>query len=191
MLEIVIPGAKDDWDPINEEFVNREPCRLRLEHSLISISKWEAKWHIPFLDREGDITDEQLRDYIRCMTLTQNVDPDVYKYLSKENMDEIQEYITNPMTATWFGNNSDERPVGKGRAKQVVTSELIYYWMIAQNIPVEFEKWHLSRLMTLIQVCSIKNKEAEGGSKKMSKNQIYNQNKSLNAARRAKLHTKG
>lgn len=191
MLEIVVPGTKDDWDPVKEEFVSREPCRLRLEHSLISISKWEAKWHIPFLDNNSNITDEQLRDYIRCMTLTQNVDPDVYNHLTLENMNEIQAYISDPMTATWFGNNVEGIQEGKGHSKQVVTSELIYYWMIAQSIPVEFEKWHLSRLMTLIQVCSIKNKEAQGGQKKMNKNQIYNQNKSLNAARRAKLHTKG
>lgn len=189
MLEITIPGSEDEWDSEKEKFVNRKPCTIKLEHSLISISKWEAKWHIPFMEQK-QMNNEQLMDYVRCMTLTQNVDPEVYRHLTRENVYAIQDYMLDPMTATWFGNN-EQKTQGGFNKKQVVTSELIYYWMIAQNIPVEFERWHISRLLTLIEVCSIKNKEANGGNKKMNKQQILNQNSKINAARRARLNTKG
>lgn len=191
MLEITIPATQDTWDANKEEFVSTPECTIRLEHSLVSISKWEAKWHKPFLENK-QLSKEELIDYVRCMTLTQCVKPEIYRRLTDDNMKDIQDYIADPMTATWFSKNVDNEVVkGAHGKKEIVTSELIYYWMIAQNIPVEFEKWHLSRLMTLIKVCSAKNSEANGGSKKMTKNQIYNQNKQLNAARRAKLHSKG
>lgn len=180
MLYITIP-SQEFWDEKKEEFVTIKEQTLQLEHSLVSVSKWEAKWRKVFLSKK-DKTNEEVIDYIKCMTITQNVDPDVYKYLTKENIEEIQEYITAPMTATWF---SDE--THSGSSSEQVTSELIYYWMIAQNIPFECQKWHLNRLLTLIRVCSIKNKSP----KKMSKSEIMMRNASLNAARRKQLNSKG
>ena len=179
MLEITIPEV-EQWDEVNQEFITSKEQVLRLEHSLVSLSKWESKWNKPFLAKEKKTIDETI-DYIRCMTITQNIDPSVYNGLTPELIEKVTKYIDAPMTATTFTNN-------KGKANnEVVTSELIYYWMVALNIPKECEKWHLNRLMTLIRICNIKNQPA----KKMSKREIMQRNSALNAARRAKLNSKG
>lgn len=180
MLRITI-SAQELWDSDKQEFIYTKEQVLQLEHSLVSVSKWEAKWCKTFLSKK-EKTYEETVDYIKCMTITQNVDPDVYNYLTEENMKEINNYISAPMTATWF---SDER-TGSANNEQV-TSELIYYWMIALNVPFECQKWHLNRLLTLIRVCNIKNKPP----KKMSKSEIMSRNAALNAARRKQLGTKG
>lgn len=182
MLELQIP-PREYWDESNETFVVVEGQTLKLEHSLVSLSKWESKWHKPFLGKDDDRTYEETIDYIKCMTLTQNVDDRVYKYLSTSAIDAVNDYISNPMTATVIKDMNNK----KGGNGEFITSELIYYWMIALQIPFECQKWHLNRLMTLIQVCNIKN----APEKKMSKRDILNQNRSLNAARRAKAHSKG
>lgn len=179
MLSIVIP-EQELWDEAKEEMIYTKRVVLKLEHSLISVSKWEAKWCVPFFDSEK--TTEQTLDYIRCMTLNPDVDPDVYNRLTQENVDAINKYIAAPMTATVI--NSNEK---KKKSSEFITSELIYYWMIAYNVPVAFEKWHLNRLIMLIRVCSEKNKPP----KKMSGREIMSQNRALNAARRARLGTKG
>lgn len=179
MLKITIPGL-ELYDEEKEEFVYLKDQELQLEHSLVSISKWESKWHKPFLD-DKDKTIEEIVDYIKCMTITQNVKPDIYNRLTESNIDEINEYIKNTMTATTF---SDDNKTSK---KEIITSEVIYYWMIACNIPFECQKWHLNRLLTLIKVCAIKNAPP----KKMSKNEIVSRNRALNEARKKKLHTKG
>lgn len=179
MLKIVVPSREMFNEETNEFFVTKEQT-LSLEHSLVSISKWESKWNKPFLGKE-DKTFEQTIDYIKCMTLTQNVDPLVYTSLTRDNIEAINEYIAAPMTATWFSENQ------RSRSREVVTSELIYYWMIALNIPFECQKWHLNRLMTLINVCSIKNAPP----KKMSKREIMNRNRALNSARRKAKGTRG
>lgn len=179
MLEITIPSV-ELWDESKQEFVNTKEQTLKLEHSLVSLSKWESKWCKPFLSRQ-DKTIEETLDYIKCMTLTQNVDPKVYNFLSKDNVTQINKYIESPMTATTFG---DERKSG---SREVITSELIYYWMITLNIPFECQKWHLNKLLTLIKVCSIKNQPP----KKMSKKDIMSRNAALNAARRKQLNSKG
>ena len=180
MLQITIP-AVEQWDESTQEFVYSKAQTLQLEHSLISLSKWESKWHKPFLSKTEKTTEETI-DYIRCMTLTQNVKPEVYSNLSVENILQVNEYIENPMTATTFVENRD----GK-RSREIITAELIYYWMISLNIPVEFEKWHLNRLLTLIRVCNIKNQPP----KKRSRREIMSQNASLNAARKQQLNTNG
>ena len=179
MLTLSI-SAKEYWDEQIEEFIYPEEKTIQLEHSLVSLAKWEAKWHKPFLTRE-EKTHEEIKDYIRFMTITQNVKPELYDHLTAEHYRQINEYIDDPMTATWF--SKDQR---RSNGKQV-TAELIYYWMIALNIPVEFQKWHLNRLLTLIKVCNI---EQQPG-KKMSQKEILRNNAAINAARRAKLHTKG
>lgn len=183
MLEITVP-AIDLFDEDKEEFIQTKETVLKLEHSLVSISKWESKWCIPFLDKSIKKTREQTIDYIRQMTLTQNVDQLVFEYIYvyPNLIKEIEDYIDAPMTACWFSNENN--PGGSG---EIVTNELIYYWMITLNIPVEFQKWHLNRLLTLIRVCNIKNTPG----KKMSKAEILRRNKELNAMRRAQWNTSG
>lgn len=180
MLEITIPEQELFNEATNEFFVIGAQ-KLKLEHSLVSISKWESKWKIPFLDK-GKKTREQTIDYIRCMTITQNVNPIVYMGITDLNIKEIADYIDDPMTATWF--NEHQKSLGQ---REIVTSELIYYWMIALNIPMECQRWHLNRLLTLVRICNIKNQKP----KKMSKNEIYNKNRALNAARRQRINSKG
>lgn len=180
MLKIVVP-AGEMYDEKKEEFISIKEQALQLEHSLVSLSKWESKWHKPFLDKK-EKTFEETIDYIRCMTLTQNVDPKVYNFLTRENVEEINKYIEDPMTATTFSDNS-----GGKNNREIVTSELVYYWMIALNIPFECQKWHLNRLITLVRVCNVKNQPP----KKMSKREIMNRNAALNAARRKQLNSKG
>lgn len=180
MLEIRIPG-RDLWDDGKEEFISVKDTTLRLEHSLVSLSKWESKWHKPFLEK-GDRTLEETIDYIRCMTLTQNVSPLVYRLIDDSVIKAVSDYIADSMTATWFSNEE------KGAfRREVVTAEVIYYWMIALNIPFECQKWHLNRLMTLIRVCNVKN----APEKKPGRRQIAKRNTALNAARRRQLNSKG
>lgn len=180
MLHITIP-ATELWDEANEEFKTTKEITLQLEHSLVSLSKWESKWCKPFLSDDPK-SDEEILDYIKCMTITQNVDSDVYNYLSPRNKKEIDDYIKAPMTATWFRKDNS-----KGPNREVITSEVIYYYMFAFGIPIECQKWHLNRLMTLIRVCDAKNKPPE----KMSRNELLSRNAALNAARRKKLNSKG
>ena len=119
------------------------------------------------------------------MTITRNVDPSVYNHLTKDNIDEIYDYINASMTATYFSEGANE---GKGKlGGETITSELIYYWMVALNIPFTCEKWHLNRLITLIRVCNVKNQPP----KKMSKRSIMSRNAALNAARKQQLNTRG
>jgi hypothetical protein len=169
----------DLWDERNQQFLSIKETTIQLEHSLLSISKWESKWNKSFINTK-DKTEDELIDYIKCMTITKNVDPNIYVCLTAENIQEIVNYINAPMTATTI------RDTGKSN-HEIVTSELIYYWMISLNIPVKFEKWHLNRLITLIRVCSIKNQPA----KKMSRGEIMQRNAALNAARKKRWNTKG
>lgn len=179
MLEIMVPG-RELFDESRMEFIQTKPTKLQLEHSLVSISKWESKWHKPFLGREGKTKLETL-DYIRCMTINRDIDPTVYQSIPDYQIRLINAYIDDSMTATTFSNN-DEKP-----SRQIITSELIYYYMTALNIPFECQKWHLNRLLTLIRICSIKSQPG----KKMSKNAIRKRNAELNAMRRAKTGSKG
>lgn len=181
MLKIVVPIKPERWDEENEEFTPAKEQILQLEHSLISLSKWESKWCKAFLTKQ-EKTPEEILDYIKYMTLTPNVSPEVYEHLTNENLKEINKYIDAPMTATTV---RDDRSNKGGR--EIVTSELIYYWMIAHGIPFECQKWHLNRLLTLIRVCDVKNQPP----KKMSKKEIASRNAAINAARRKQLNTKG
>ena len=181
-LTIKIP-PKDFYDEKSNKFlkVNKETT-LVLEHSLVSISKWESKWHIPFLS-DTPKTFEQSLDYVRCMTISQNIDPIIYLCLTPDNYKEINAYIEDPMTATTVNDHGK----GKKWSKEIITSELIYYWMIANEVPMKCEKWHLNRLLMLIRVCSVKNQPE----KKMTKGEIMRRNHSLNAARRKASGSRG
>ena len=184
MLQITVKGTSGVfWDEAKEEFIHEKPQKdtvLRLEHSLISISKWEAKWHKAFVG--NDKTDNETIDYIKCMTLNQDVPDSVYKRLSMENIKEIKAYIEDPMTATVI-NTVDKKKVNN----EFITSELVYYWMILYGIPSQFEKWHFNRLITLIRVCSEKNKPQ----KKMSATEQAAMYKRINERNKALLHTRG
>lgn len=180
MLTITVPET-ESFDPLTETFFTTKEQVLTLEHSLISISKWESKWGKSFLSRTEEKTSEESRDYVRCMTITQNVDPMVYYALTAENYQEIVDYMQAPMTATWFSDDN-KRP-----SREIITAEIIYYYMVALQIPFECEKWHFNRLMTLIRVCSEKNKPP----KKMSRRSIMTKNQALNAMRRQQTGSLG
>ena len=179
MLQINVP-ASEYYDEANNEFVYIKEQVLKLEHSLVSIRKWESKWNKPFLSQE-EKTSKELSDYIRCMTITQNVNPVVYSNLPENVINQINAYINAKMTATWFNYRDGKQ------SREVVTAEIIYYWMITLGIPFECEKWHLNQLLTLIEVCSIKNQP----STKMSKREVMARNSRLNALRKKRLKTKG
>lgn len=173
MLIIKLP-EQEFFDQSTSEFLSCKACTLKLEHSLISISKWEEKWKKPFLtDREK--TPAEFLDYIRCMTINQDVPEEAYALLGHENVKKVEEYILDPATATTV---VDLRK-SKGKKSETPTSELIYYWMISNGIPFECEKWRLNRLLTLIKVCN-----AKGNPQQMSKQEIYAMNNALNNSRR-------
>lgn len=179
MLEIIIE-AKEFYNQQQNRFVTTQPCTLTLEHSLISLAKWESKWHIPYLS-DVEKTAEQELDYIRCMIIGNVPNEDILKALSVENILEIKSYIDNPMTATTFSKKS-----GKTE-KKVITSEVIYARMFANNIPMECQKWHLTRLFTLLRVCDLDNAPKQ----KMTKKETSAYYAEQNAARRAKYNSRG
>jgi hypothetical protein len=180
MLTIVVPGV-EMFDEKSQEFITKDDVTLDLEHSLISLSKWESIYEKPFLGK-GERTSEEILGYVKAMTLTPNVPDAVFLKLSEDNVMAINKYIDSKMTATWFSE-----PPGAPASRDVITAELIYYWMITFQIPFECEKWHLNRLFTLIRVCNIKQAKPT----KMSRSEIAARNRELNAQRRAQLGTKG
>ena len=183
MIPIVVP-AVDKFNEKTNEFLHYESQILQLEHSLLSISKWESKWKKPFpliqsVKERSKITPEEFIDYVRCMTLNQHVDQDCYENLSKKNVEKIIGYINDPMTATWFSKKEHQKP----GPHPIITNELVYYWMDINGIPKDCEKWHFNRLMTLINVHNEKNNPG----KKRSPQEIAAQNRALNAQRKAKM----
>lgn len=179
MLRLIVP-EKELYDERRGLFVRTKKQVLQLEHSLVSLSKWESKWHKPFLSK-NEKSGEEMLDYIRCMTITQNVPDEVYFALDTNELMKINDYLNDSMTATTITKQQ-----GKSRG-EIITSEIIYYWMISLQIPFECEKWNLNRLLTLIEVCNIKNSPG----KKMSKSEIMRRNRTLNAARKQQMHTRG
>lgn len=180
MLEITIPG-QEYFNEEKQEFFYDSAQNLLLEHSLVSISKWESKWCKPFLDGK-EKSPEEIIDYVRCMTINKNVKDKVYSNLTDDNLKSINTYIENSMTATTFRNDNSS-----SGGREIITSELIYYWMVAYNIPFECEKWHLNRLLTLVRICNVKNNPP----KKMSKQEVINRNRELNKSRRQQLNSNG
>ena len=180
MLEIIVPPV-ELWDPKARRFSKSKEYKLQLEHSLISISKWESKWKKSFL-KDEDKTPEETLDYIKCMTLTQNVPPEAYLYLTEENVKQIVAYIRDSMTATWFSEDSNRK-----FSREIITNEVIYDWMIEFGVPFECQKWHLNRLITLIRVRAAKSKKA----KPMNEQDTLSMYRDINATRRKRLNSKG
>lgn len=184
MLEIIIPAEKL-WGEGNEEFINVPETKLQLEHSLISLKKWESKWHKPFLGNQEKTTEEMV-DYIRCMTINKGVDPNIYICIPSDKLKEISDYIKDKHTATTI-TNLEESGIKKPGGRKTITAEVIYCWMILLNIPVEFQKWHLGQLLTLIKVVNLETSPK----KKMSRREAAKQRAALNEARRKKYNTRG
>lgn len=179
MLKIVL-AATESYNESTREFVTYPEFKLELEHSLSSLSKWESKWEKPFLGDDSR-TDEQTIDYIKCMTLTPDTPEEVYSRLTSDDYQKISSYIESSMTATWF-NEKNSKP-----SREIITAEVIYYWMIQSQVPFECEEWHLNRLITLLKVCSAKNAPA----KKMSRADQAAQQRAINEANRKKYNTSG
>lgn len=184
MLRLVIDNQIEFYDQKKNEFFMIKKQTLELEHSLISLSRWESKWKRPFLDnlQRGTLSLEETIDYIRCMTINKVNDDRAYATITNEQMNVINSYINDPMTATTINES-----LNKGSQHEILTNELIYYYMLTAGIPYEFEKWHLNRLIMLIRVFGAKSEKP----KKMSRNEIYNRNAAINAANRAKFKSKG
>lgn len=180
MLTITISG-EDLYDEAANKFITLDDVDIELEHSLVSLSKWESKYQRPFLAL-GEKTPEEIVWYIYFMVISPGGNFEILSRLSQANMTKINEYIQSKESATTFGT----MPERKGRSENI-TAELVYYWMTAFNIPWEAQYWHLNRLFALIRICNIK----QGKPKKMSKSEIAARNRELNAQRRAELNTKG
>ena len=180
MLQIRLE-RQEFFSEADEKFIVVPETIVCMEHSLVCISKWESKWHKPFLNKDAK-TPEELMDYFRCMIVRPTPDDKIVGALFDFHLAEIMAYIEDSMTATWF-NEKENKKFGR----EIVTSEVIYYWMTALNIPFECEKWHLNRLLTLVRICNIKNQPP----KKMGKKGTMQSNKALNAARRGRMGSKG
>lgn len=174
MLELPIKG-REMFDEDTFEFKQFKDTTLKLEHSLVSVSKWEEEYKKPFLTEQSKTREETLF-YIKCMTINNNVDKEIYNLITDEDILKVNDYIAEQRTATWFNDSGNEHDI----SGEQTTSELIYYWMLVYKIPQEYQKWHLSRLMTLIKICNIKNSP----SKKMSENETLQMYKELNKQRR-------
>lgn len=188
MLKVTIPARPgiEMFDEETQTFISlpeRKEQTLELEHSLISLSKWESKWCVAFISKNRELTQEQSIDYIRCMSLDDSIPIEVFNEIPEETFVEIMDYINAPMTASVIPKMNNQKS-----SREVVTSELIYYWMTALNIPFEpCQNWHLNKLMTFIEVCSVKSAPP----KKMGKRSLTRQYADMNAARRKQLGTKG
>jgi len=180
MLTIIV-GSTSSFDDKTQQFVETGGVEIQLEHSLVSLSKWESIHEKPFLG-EVDKSPEEILDYVQGMIVTPNPPGDFLQKLSKENLEDINAYIERKMTATWFS----EQP-GSPRSREVITSELVYYWMTIFQIPFECETWHLNRLFTLIRICNVKQSKPQ----KMSRAEMTRRNRELNEQRKAQLGTKG
>lgn len=180
MLVITVPG-QEQFNESDSTFLDGDPVRLELEHSLVSLSKWESFHEKPFLGNQ-DKTEEDVISYIRMMVIGSEPPPDVFSRLSEDNLSEINNYINAKMTATWFSD-----PQGRRGTREIITAEIIYYWMIALNIPFECQHWHLNRLLTLVKVCNEKN----GPKKKQNSNDRARRQRELNQQRKNQMGTSG
>ena len=188
-MAILITIPKQElFDEQKEEFIAiDEDVTLTLEHSLVSISKWESKWHKIYLDPNKNITNEEAIDYLRCMTINHNVNPIVYNAIPQEEIKRINDYINNPMTATTFKNVPEKKT---RRKQELQSSELLYYYMFKLGIPKECEKWHINRLMTLLHIYTIKDAN-ENPNTKQSRSETLARYREINRRNKARFNTRG
>lgn len=179
MIRIRIP-AGEFFDEDTNKFITIKETTLEFEHSLISLSKWESKWKKPFLGK-AQRTDAETLDYIRAMCLNRDPDPNAFLAMTPAQISELGDYIADTMTATTI------RETGSRGGREIITAEIIYFWMVTLQIPFECQKWHLNRLITLVRVINEKNKPA----KKIPRSEMINRNRSLNAQRRQRHNSKG
>lgn len=180
MLKLTILG-EEHFDDEKQEFVTRGDVTLALEHSLVSLSKWEQIWEKPFLGSEEKSAEETF-SYVQCMVVTEDFPPEVFSRLSNDNIKQINDYIDSKMTATWFADTKETT-----KSRETITSELIYYWMVALNMPMTWESRHLNNLFTMIRVLNEKNQPE----KKLSRGEIAARNRKLNEERKARFGTQG
>lgn len=180
MLSITIEPI-ELFDEVNNRIIRTEQYDVELEHSLVSLSKWESKWKIPFLGKTPK-TNEQTIDYVRCMNLTPGVPPEAFDHLTDAFLEQVTAYIQQDMTATTFRETPGARP-----NREIITAEIIYYWMTQAQVDWRVEEWHLNRLMALLKVVNLK----QSPGKKMSKAEIMAQQRALNEQRRQQLGTNG
>ena len=180
MLTLFVKSS-EFYDEAKKQFITLPETTLELEHSLASLSKWEQIWEKPFLGK-GDKTIEETISYIKCMSLTSNVPDLVFRHLGAENNTKVSEYIEAKMTATTFSNLLNGPP-----NREIITAEIIYYWMFSLAVPLEYENWHLNKLLTLIKVINLKN----APKKKMPRNSAMARQRSLNHQRRAQSGSRG
>lgn len=178
-MKVVVP-AQEFWDETAQEFRNCKEYKFVIEHSLISVQAWESKWH-KFFIRDEKMTPEELKSYVKCMTITQNIPDEAYDFLTPDIYEKIIEYIDDPMTATTFKARPGDEAKAKNRERP--SAELIYYWMFSYGIPYDCRKWHLNQLMTLIKIFAVKQEKPEKMTPK--------QRSDLNKARRAAHHSRG
>lgn len=178
MFTLTLKG-KEFWDETKEEFVVTNDYEITIEHSLVSLSKWESFYKKPFLTTEKTVP--ETIDYIRFMTLSEGIPEEAYNYITADEIRAVNDYINDSQTATWF-SKSDDAP-----NREIITAEVLYYDMIALQIPMECQYWHLQRLLTLIRVCSEKNKPK----KNLPRSKLIERNRALNEARRKKYNTRG
>lgn len=177
VLTITVP-SEEIYDEQNNVFDCLPEVKMTLEHSLLSISKWEIIWHKPFLSDDDKSHEEEI-SYVKCMTLSDNIDDKVYERIDSRILDQIDKYINDSQTALFIPKENN--------SKEFITSEYIYYWMAMNNIPFECEKWHLNRLLSLIYLCHAMNSPK----KKKSESEIIAEHRQLNKMRRSALNTKG
>lgn len=182
MLVITVNG-EELYDERIQEFVSTEDVVLRLEHSLVSLSKWESKFCKPFLGPEKKSREEVL-EYIKAMVVGEDIPDEVFSRLGHKNIEKINEYISAENSATTFVETPQQKARGRS---EIITAELIYFWMISYTVPMECENWHLNRLFALLKVCNIKNSKE----KPMSAHEVAKRNRDINAQRREKLGTSG
>ena len=180
MLQITIPG-EELYDEDAQEFIEVGAVTLRLEHSLVSLSKWESKFEKPFISK-NDKTPEEMIEYVHMMCLDPDFPREKLQELSQKNVEDIVKYIESKQSATWFNDNPTARP-----NREVITSEIIYFWMVTLRIPFECQDWHLNRLLTLIRVCNEKTQKPT----KQNKQTSAQQRRDLNAQRRQMYNTTG
>jgi len=180
MLKIIVPGD-EFFDESAQEFITKGDVVLELEHSLVSLSKWESIYEKPFLTKE-EKTSEEILEYIKCMLIGSEIPSEIFSRFSEDNISQINDYIGAKQSATWFNERT-----GQPKNREIVTAEVIYHWMIAFQIPLECQMWHLSRLFTLIRVCNVKNSNP----KKMGKSEVASRMRELNAQRKAEIGTRG